>query len=719
MRRASILKLGSLPKYEYGQETYDPTKLGLGGLMIQNNGGTNETNYAGPIPVALARPMEQSTAIASAFPWAMRWQNNVAGEIDWIFLADNTTAAATRRINAYTFNRRTSLFTWKGFVTVTYPNGATAVTIRGQRMTYDLYNTGTVAVAGTAVTGTGTAWLTNKACVGNRIGFGSTDPTQITQWYEISAMASDTGITLLSTAGTIAAGTPYVIEDLRCIQLHTNATTTNGGVFVVKGLNFYQFSNVGGTVPAATTVDGIRAAYWLKDAATITHLVGFGCGLEPKTTNTSQMLYSLDTLTNPIVFKTNVRAALTLTAGVDTTAFQLKTGSGGVITGAPSQLNNGRLATMASGPFSGISALYFTTASRVYAAPVSGITSGSTTWLSGGGVMTEVPPGGVNSFAASGAMSALEYSDAIDKMIIVTGPTQRNYITQFRTDNGQLDRLWGVNTLQLDQSTADSTITPVASQSGGQYSVWSEGGLAYLCVIGTTAPINRLYAVPFGADWEYAGTVSDKPRIVFPAMTLTNAAKLVSAYGSEVQVLGGANSKNLGLNTEPWRMYYRTTGITDDSGAWTLLDSSGLATATVTSQIQLMAEFRTIGTLMLPARLCSVGVIYDDASMSDYWQGSTNIGTNLVSKQFGFRQSVAYGSAVPRLRITLFDAESGATLGTDDSTTQAWTWAKSTNAGGAWGAYNTTDRANADTYVRITPTSLADNIKVRAELTEY
>lgn len=74
---------------------------------------------------------------------------------------------------------------------------------------------------------------------------------------------------------------------------------------------------------------------------------------------------------------------------------------------------------------------------------------------------------------------------------------------------------------------------------------------------------------------------------------------------------------------------------------------------------------------------------------------------------------------MPRLKCELFDAESGSSLGSDDTTTAAWTWTKSTNAGGAWGAMNQTDRANADTYIRVTPTSLADNIKVRAVITEY
>ena len=167
--RAIIQQISSLSTYRYGVDSYDSTKLGLGRLIYQQT-GSGEAGFAGPVIKSVARPMEQTTTIASQFPWAMQWQNNTAGELDWVFLADLATAAATRRINAYIFNRRTAVWTWQGFVTVTFPT-ATAYTIRGFRMTYDMEITGTVAVSGTAVTGTNTLFQTNTVAVGNRIGF--------------------------------------------------------------------------------------------------------------------------------------------------------------------------------------------------------------------------------------------------------------------------------------------------------------------------------------------------------------------------------------------------------------------------------------------------------------------------------------------------------------------------------------------------------------------
>jgi hypothetical protein len=716
--RSVITNFGGLSTYRYGVDSYDSTKLGLGPLIYQRTGVGNEDKFIGPAAISVARPMEQSTAIPGVFPWAMRWQNDVDGEIDWIFLADNAAAAATRRIVAYTYNRRLSEWTWKGFILITFPS-ATNYIIRGMRMTYDLEYTGTIEVSGTTVTGTSTLFSTNKVCVGNRIGFGSTDPTEITTWYQISGVGSDTGITLSASAGTISSGTSYVIEDLRCVLANTNATTTNGGLFVIKGLSFDAFSTFGTAIPAATTVDNIRASYWLADASTVTNTVSLGLGIAPKTSPTSQFVYVLDTIANPIVFKYNIRANLTVASGKSTDAFVYKTGAGGALTGAASQLNNGRLATAGHGTHSGIETLYFTTTTRVYAAPTSGITTGSTTWLSSGSIMTEVPPGGASTFSAGGVMQSIEYIGAIDKFVICssTSPT-RSYITEYRTDASQLDRIFGCDIKQIDQSGADSSTAPIPSMSGASYSSWGEGGLCYLCTTGITAILNRMYAVPFGADWEYTGITNS--RAITPEITLTDCEKFVAIIASQVQVLGtgGSSGHNLGLNTEPFRIYYRTSGISDDSGSWTLLDSSGLFTDTGTSTIQLMFEFKTIGTLNLPARICNAAVLYKDSSTDDEWLGS-QIASDVPSATFGFYFKAAYGSVVPRLRFTVKDSDSGSILYTDDSITQDGTWEKSTDGGSNWVSYNTTDRGNATTYVRIQPSSIASGVKAIASLRTY
>lgn len=710
---------GSLDHFHIGLDTYDSTKLGFGALMYQQSGVAPADNFCGPLPIALSRPMEASTPIPYSFPWAMRWSETATSQKDWVFQADISTAAATRRLGMWEMDRLTGVLNYRGFLTVTFPGTSEAKTIRGLRMSYDTFSTGTVAVSGTAVTGTSTTWLTNRCCVGNRIGFGSTDPKAITTWYEISAMASDTGITLATAAGTIAGGTPYVIEDLRAYILTTSVTTSLGGLYVVKGLNPAHFTTGGGAVPAATTVDNIKAAYFLKDAVTGTALAAFGMGLEDTISKTSRFLWLAHTLANPILIKFDVYAALTVASGASTSALVLISGAGGAVTGTTSQLNNGRVANASHGPGSGLTCFYFTTSTRIYrTAALSTIVAASTTWLTDN--MTEVPPGGINTFAAGGGLQAIEYSSVLDKFLITTTGAAgiRSYLTQYRTDGGQMDRILFADMKQIDQGVADSTITPTPSQLVSPFSCWVEGGLLYASRFGTTAVLNQFYAIPLGADWEYVATSNS--RLHLPKMATPDAKEYVRAFVNAAQVVGGATSKNLGLQPEPFRVQFRTSGIDDNSGGWTPLDDtmdlSGVAGAAF---IQFRLEFR-MGNLLIPSRLLNWGVLYKDNGMSNHWQGSTNVGTDITNKRFGFRHSVAYGGTVPRLKCELFDAESGVSLGSDDSVTQAWTWAKTTDAGAtAYTAYNSTDRANATTYVRVSPTGLADNIRVRAVLTEY
>jgi hypothetical protein len=106
------------------------------------------------------------------------------------------------------------------------------------------------------VTGSGTVFTDERIAVGARIGFGSTDPTQISTWYVISAISDNITITISSSAGTINAGSSYVIEELRFAITATNATAANGGLHLVKGVNYSDFTTIGSTtIPAATTTD--------------------------------------------------------------------------------------------------------------------------------------------------------------------------------------------------------------------------------------------------------------------------------------------------------------------------------------------------------------------------------------------------------------------------------------------------------------------------------
>ena len=688
---------------------YDSTKTMLGTLIQQRTGVDPEDKFAGPMPLGLARPMEASTAIAVAYPHVITWDSNT----EYIFLAENSTAAATRRIVMYTYNKATTSFSWTGFITLTLPT-VTLHTVRGFRMVRELYITGTASASGTAVTGTGTAWLASRLSAGCRIGFGSTDPTQISTWYEISAIGSDTGITLTATAGTIGDGA-YVIEDLMVALTTTNATAANGGLFLVKGLRFENFTVAGTIIASATTADNARLCYWLADAATVLNTIGCGLALGDRTSWTSQFVYVIDgTTTTNRVYKYNIRAALAgLAAGKSTSAIDLVTGAQ-TPTGTVSQNNNGRVGSLGHGPGSGVDSLYFVTTTRVYRAALANITAANVAWHSD--AMAEIPPGGTATHAINSVLSSVEISSTIDKLIVMsTGASgSRSYVTAYSTNPVPFDHIFLSDTKQQDQTSVDNDTEPHPSILAVPYSVWSEGGIAYLCRNGTTAANNHMYSMPVAAHWTYASGTPNQ-RLITPSIATPNASSLHRVYFSFIRQFLDVD---LSVQPESFRAFYRTTGISDNSGSWTAVNLVGdLSAVTAGSEIQFMFEFRIFGLTGIPSRIFGLAVVYEDFATDSHYQPSVGE-SDLTSSIFAWRFSTAFGGTVPTLRVRLYDAVAGNLLVDDETATPTGTFEKSTNDGASWAAYDTVDKTNETTYIRYTPSSLGSGIKVRALLTQ-
>jgi hypothetical protein len=193
-------------------------------------------------------------------------------------------------------------------------------------------------------------------------------------------------------------------------------------------------------------------------------------------------------------------------------------------------------------------------------------------------------------------------------------------------------------------------------------------------------------------------------------MSTTGWSQFVAAYYNRIGISGGKTGTNLGVETGPVRLYYRTSGISDNSGSWTLLDDSGdMSSVPAASSIQLMAEFKTLGITCVPGRISRVVVEGAGSAMDSHFQFSEK-NTDRANKKFGFRISTAFGGTIPTLYLHITNAVTGDTLVSDDSVTQTGTWEKSTDGGSNWIAYNSTDRANETTYIRITPSSIADNV---------
>ncbi len=698
----------TLRSYESLGDVYDPDKIRIGNLGYENDGAGPQDNWFGPLPIAVGRPMEAASNIAVGYIHVI----DFSPTINYVFAAENSTAAATRRIVMYEHNIIEGTLAWLGFITLTYP-ATTNHTIRGFRMDRLTYSTGTVAVSGTAVTGSGTTFTqaTSGISVGSRIGFGSTDPKQITTWYQVTAIGSATSITLNASAGTINAGTAYVIEEYRAITVTTNATATNGGVYIAKGLNPQVFTVGGTAIPAATTVDGIRAVYWLANAATVTNVTACGAAWDDPVNNLSRDLYVLDSASVRI-FKYNCRAVLTsITSGKTVAAFQLVTGNQAVV-GTISVNNNGRVAILNHGPGAGVKCLYFVTTTRVYRVPLTNIVDATTTWQTD--IMTEVPQGSALSFVVGSGMSAIEHIASIDKLVIMGNATSRSYISQYRTDAGQLDYNIMIETRQQDTAAGDSSSTPFPSITGSFFSVWAEAGLMYMARLGTTSALNQIYVVPFGGHWDFNGVGGTATKIITPRIATPNCRKFKRLNVIAEQFLGSGPLK---MPTNPYRVYVRTAGISDNSGAWAPLvdDLLNIGAFGASEEIQVMFEFDTISAAMIPARIFGVGVAYDDISGVTNFTFSSDK-TVSAARQFAWRFSTAFGSAVPTLRVSLYNDDTNALIVTDTTDAPTSGTFEKTTDGTTWTAYDNTDRANATTYIRYTPNTLGAGLNVRAVL---
>jgi hypothetical protein len=685
--------------------SYDETKINLGSLIKKYTGPLPTDKFIGPAKIGLARPMEQSTPIPGIYPHVIPFSST----IDWVFLADNSNAASTRRIILYEYNKETSIFNWKGFITLTYPT-ATAHTIRGFSVSRELYTTGTVGVSGTTVTGSGTSWLSDRMSVGCRIGFGSTDPSLISTWYEISNIAGENSITLTSNAGTISPGTPYVIEDIILITANLNVTATNGGLFIAKGIRPEIFTSTGTTIPAATTVDNIRAVYWLADAPTVTNTTPCGSALNSRTNWVNQLVYVLNA-TGPRVYCYNFRAPLTLTAGRDTTTNTIQTGNQ-TVTGTISQTNNGRIGTLSHGPGSGIPSLYFVTTTRVYRCALTGITNGSTTWQSD--AMVEIPPGGTNTYSPTSVMTSCEISSDIDRLVISTSGAAgaRSYITKYNTISDPFDHIFLNDDKQLDQSSADSGSVPHPAILSLPFSFWIEGGILYLARVGTTAATNQLYTLPIGAHLNYA--IQNSQLLITPKLDISESSRLYNIYVNKIEKLG---TDAFSLPTEPCRIYYRTSGISDNSGTWNLLDDSGDLSGVTGTEIQFAFSFKVIGTTCIPARLMGFSLIYEDNSTDGHYQPSV-ANSNITTNVFAYRQSILWNSNIPNMRIRLYNASTNNLILDDDITSSAYgTWEYSSNNGTSWNAWDNTQDVVGN-YIRYTANSLPGGTRIKALLTQ-
>lgn len=688
---------------------YDSSKTMLASLFKQYTGPNPEDNYVSVLPSVMANLIEVAGVGSYFMPHVIQRSNDKY----MIFLASNAAAAVSRTFALIDFDATNGTLAFQGLINYTGNTVTGNKTVTGLRAIETRHTTGTVSTSGssTTITGSGTGFQTERISVGARIGFGTTDHLAVSTWYDITAISSDTSLTI-SSAVDLAASTPYVIEEIRILFSDRNATTTNGGLHIIKGLSRSAFTLAGTTVNDAVSTDNVRACYHLRDAATATTTLSCGVALDDPVDYTQHDVYMINatTATATKVYKFNTRAALTVSAGRSQNAFIFVTGDQ-VTTGTQGTINNGRIITVNHLTASGEKSIYFATTTRIYRANLSGIVSGSTSWISD--QMTEVPPGSVTTHVLTNSLSNIDYSETIDRLIIPTG------VSRFGVYVGEYDT---TNTLPFERYFANFTnrvklnTTPVGAPDalfpGAACTLWTISGYMFIVPSIVTTGLNWIRVFPFGADGLYASTTNQ--RIITQKIPTPNTQKFYRIYVDHQEYEG---SYELGMPTEAYKVYYRTSGIDDNSGTWISVARNGdISGATPGTHIQFMLELDTLGEFCIPTKIYSICVTYEDNSQDQRYQPSLSK-SSAANNRFAWRQVAAWGSNIPNLQIRLYNADTGF-LVLDDTVTlsSSGTWEYSTD-GTTWQAWSASADAVGN-YIRYTATSLPNNITVRALLTQ-
>lgn len=592
---------------------YHPNKLNLGKyIKLYTDKSSKIKNYLSVM---------SNEALFSGYYYATHGSYMIdtfkfSNDLVWIFTNTNINSNYIN-VGLYEHNLKTDDKSYKGRIQLPRPNNYFDDFFK---VIVDRHTTGTVSGTSSTITGTNTLWVTDRISVGARIGFGSKDASLIKTWYQITAINSDTSITIAEVLYTnIPANTPYIIEEIRIIQnlVQTNYVAANNGIFVTKGLNYNYFDLAFYTVPMATTVDNQRATYILSDAMTSTMANSAFAFLAPKIDNQTQYMYCMITPNTYLgtIYKFNIRASLTgLSSGRSTSGYLFKT-----LDLDHSPLNvvgrDGRIGCFANvnhGTGKSVNSLYYHYAEKyLYRVPEYSIESNKRYINERIEVLNTIND---ETIGLSG-YTDMSYDSFTDKFVMSRNngyrQSNKSEILEFVTNRSADGYLGFGGGYGLYRDTIDDTIRPKSystlRNNNRQYGSSLEG-------IFYRTDNNAIYPHMYCADY----TLAEKYKCfaitpIIPCPDNISFDKLHVEYDDYIGDL------EQGLATDTYKIYARTSGMTDDSGSWTLLkDNKDLSSFSASDKIQFKIMFKTIGGSGIYARIHSLSVIYNRDNSLDF-----------------------------------------------------------------------------------------------------
>lgn len=505
-----------------------------------------------------------------------------------------------------------------------------------------------------------------------------------------------------------------MIEELRFAFATSHSTSTNGGVFLIKGISYNDFTNSTAVI-AATNSNFGKAFYWLADAATVSNTSPCGLAVDGNKKidfdGLTHSAYTIDTISSRAYYY-NLGASNSISNGKMTlTGSNIAVTNAQTITGPLVPFHNGKIVTTEHGSGASEKSLYFLSNTRVYRSDVNDITQVKPRWFKE--VKVEIPPGGTNSTIPGTALNNIDYDTVSDRFLILSNGSAgfRSYMTRFPNSGQRFDNIFNFDTNTTDLSTATSSYVslPYNSASRPMLSKTIDGITHLMKQVAGTQSLT-IYGVPISAHWEF--TDRTKQVAISPVVYTPNNKSLLKMVINNIQYLG---SGPYVTPINDIRSFFRTDGFDDNSGYWYSLGRDGdLSAFSDCKKIQFKFEFQMLGNCWgIPGRLLGFTVIYDDYDTQQNHQPSTFFSTN---KSFAWRFSATFSTTLPNLRVRLFDAETNDLLVDDNTSNPKGSFEKTTD-GSNWGSWDNLDKTNESTYIRYTPLSLYDGIKIRALLT--
>ena len=443
-------------------DSYDSNKWNLGSLIKQDTEG-----FIGPQKISVAYPLVDNPTFTPVSIDGFSWSSS----IDWIFGA--FVSGRTFVVTMYIYNRDVPSYTYNNYLIIVGSSGTGNFTLRGFRPLYYTYTGTASSTFAKGINGSG--FVSRKIAVGSRIGLGTTDPTKVTTWYTISNITSNTQLNTIETLPPQAIDeetgqlviTSYVIEELRFAFTVTHPTTTQGGLFLTKGVRYTDFSASPVTISSNTaSTDNLRSTYWLVDAVTVSNTAASGLAVDGnrKTEHDggTHSAYVIDT-TSSRAYYYNLCASDTITVN---TGRMTLTQSNVQVTAAQTITNlvqsyNGIVETTRHGTGLNDKSLYFLTSTRLVRSSVSEITNNRTNWHKD--MIPEIPSGTTNTTAATSLLNNLDYDSISDRFIIFTSGTGgvRSYVTKFLNSANRFENIFMFVSGTVDGASATSSYIPL------------------------------------------------------------------------------------------------------------------------------------------------------------------------------------------------------------------------------------------------------------------